>query len=151
MIAYIKKEDWLKPVARRVVEAIEDGRITGIAASSAVLHEMYYVFSEHANLETMLADFARVTTMKNLHFIAVDTDIYLSALHLAKTHGITSVFDAVYAATALSMSVPDHTVLSTDAVYDKVPGLKRQSPDKLVVLPRRKPLVQGDTDQGPDR
>ena len=127
----MKKEDWLKPVARKVVAGIESGRLRGTIASAAVLHEMYYVFSEHAPLDTILADFGRVVTIKNLAFLSPDTDVYLSALHLSRTYGVTSFFDAVYAATALSSAVPDHKILSTDSVYDRIPGLKHINPDEL--------------------
>ncbi len=131
LIAYLKKEDWLKPTAERVVGAIEAGKLGETACSAATLHEMYYVFSEHAPMRTILADFARIATMKNLKLVNPDVETYLSALHLAETYRISSVFDALYAATALSPSVPDHTILSTDAVFERVPGLKRQAPEAL--------------------
>jgi hypothetical protein len=127
----LKKKDWLKPIARKVVAAVETGRLKETRASATVLHEMYYVFSEHASLDTILADFGRVVTIKNLRFLSPDTDVYLSALHLSRTYGVTSMFDAVYAATALSSAVPDHKILSTDSVYDRIPGLKRVSPEGL--------------------
>ena len=131
LIAYLKKDDWLKPTAERVIGAVEAGRLGEVACSAATLHEMYYVFSEHAPIHTILADFARITTMKNLKFLNPDPETYLSALHLAETYKISSVFDALYAATALSPSVPDHTIISTDAVFEKVPGLRRQAPEDL--------------------
>ncbi|MDG6982926.1 MAG: PIN domain-containing protein [Nitrososphaerota archaeon] len=131
MIAYLKKDDWLKPVAGKVIGAIESGRLQGAVSSSSTFHEMYYVFSEHAPLETILADFARVMTIKNLKFIDAGTKTYLSALHLAKTYGMKSIFDAIYAATALSGSVPDHALLSTDSVFDRVPGLRHVRPEEL--------------------
>jgi hypothetical protein len=46
------------------------------------------------------------------------------------SHEDASIFDAYYAATALS-SVPDHTIISTDVVFDKVSGLKRVDPRNL--------------------
>jgi len=49
------------------------------------------------------------------------------------TYGITSIFDAIYAATALSANVPDHTIISTDKTYDKIKGLKRIDPQKLKI------------------
>lgn len=131
LVAYLKKGDWLKPMAERVMRAVEAGKLGEVACSSATLHEMYYVFSEHAPIHTILADFARITTTKNLKFVTPDAETYLSALHIAETYKISSVFDALYAATALSPSVPDHTILSTDAVFERVPGLRRQAPEGL--------------------
>lgn len=114
-----------------MIGAIEEGKLQGVVSSSEVLHEMYYVFAEHATLETILADLARVITIENLEFIDAGTDTYLSALHLAKVYDMKSIFDAIYAATALSGSVPDHTLLSTDSVFDRVPGLKHVRPEEL--------------------
>ncbi len=131
LIAYLKKDDRLKPTAMRVMGAVEAGRLGEVACSAATLHEMYCVFSEHAPLHTILADFARIMTTKNLKFVTADAETYLSALHLAETYNISSAFDALYAATALSPSVPDHTIISTDTVFERVPGLRRQAPDEL--------------------
>ena len=41
-----------------------------------------------------------------------------------------SIFDAYYAATALNQ-VEDHTIISTDKVFDAVPGIKRIDPRKI--------------------
>ncbi len=41
-----------------------------------------------------------------------------------------SIFDAYYAVTALNQ-VEDHAIISTDNVYDIVPGLKRIDHRKL--------------------
>jgi len=40
------------------------------------------------------------------------------------------VFDAYYAATALN-AVADHTIISTDEVFDSVTGIKRMDPRTL--------------------
>lgn len=131
LIAYLKKEDWLKPLARKVIGAVEEGKLKNIHSSTEVLHEMYYVFAEFATLETILADLAKVATLTNLSFLQPGTEVYLSAVHLAKSYRISSIFDAIYAATALSRHVPDHTIISTDEVFDRVPGLRRVRPGDL--------------------
>ena len=46
-------------------------------------------------------------------------------------YGISSVFDSYYAATCLLYD-EDKTVISTDHVFDKVPGIKRADPRDLV-------------------
>jgi DNA-directed RNA polymerase subunit H (RpoH/RPB5) len=46
-------------------------------------------------------------------------------------YGLTSIFDAIYAATTLSVNVPDHTIISTDKKYDLIKGIKRIDPQKL--------------------
>jgi hypothetical protein len=47
-----------------------------------------------------------------------------------KQFKLNSIFDAYYAATALN-SVPDHTIISTDEVFDSVTGIKRSDPRAL--------------------
>ena len=73
----------------------------------------------------IMADEAKIATIKNLDYINPDYTIYLTALNIMGTYGLTSIFDAMYAATALSVNVPDHTIISTDEVYGIIRGLKR--------------------------
>ena len=49
------------------------------------------------------------------------------------SHGLTSFFDAVYAATALTDEVPDGVIVSTDTVYDRIPGIKRLDPREMTL------------------
>ena len=129
--AYMKKEDWLKKTATAIIEAIEKGRLSPVQASTEVFHELYYVFSDYAPLQTIIANEARIATISNLNFIAPEYATYLTALSVMDTYGITSIFDAIYVATALSADVPDHTIISTDKKYDAIKGLKRIDPQKL--------------------
>ncbi len=43
LYAYVKKQDWLKPVADKIINAIVDGKLGTVHASRMVLHELYYV------------------------------------------------------------------------------------------------------------
>lgn len=129
----MKKEDWLKRIAIAIIEAIEKGRLSPVQASTEVFHELYYVFSEYVPVQTITADEARIATINNLKYIAPDYTTYLTALTIMDTYGITSIFDAIYAATALSANVPDHTIISTDKTYDTIKGLKRIDPQKLKI------------------
>ena len=130
-IAYIKKEDWLKGTAHALINAIEDGRLSPVQASTEVFHEIYYVFSDYAPLSVILADEAKIATIKNLKYVNPDAMIYLTALSIMDTCRMTSIFDAVYAATTLSAQVPDHTIISTDENYDNVKGLQWVDPRQL--------------------
>jgi hypothetical protein len=49
------------------------------------------------------------------------------------SYGVSSIFDAIYAATALTERVPDHTIVSTDKVYDRISGVKRVDPRELKI------------------
>jgi len=131
--AYMKKEDWLKKAATAIIDAVEKGKLGTVQASTEVFHELYYVFSDYVPLQTIMANEARIATIDNLNFIAPEYATYLTALSVMDTYGITSIFDAIYVATALSADVPDHTIISTDKKYDAIKGLKRVDPQKLKV------------------
>jgi len=47
-----------------------------------------------------------------------------------KQYNMTSIFDAYHAATALNME-PDRTLISTDKVFDKIPGMTRLDPREI--------------------
>jgi len=132
-IAYMKKEDWLKKAATAIIQAIEKGRLSPVQASTEVFHELYYVFSDYVPLQTIMANESKIATINNLNYIAPEYTTYLTALSIMDTYGITSIFDAIYAATALSANVPDHTIISTDKKYDAIKGLKRIDPQKLKI------------------
>jgi len=129
----MKKEDWLKKAAIAIIDAIERGKLSPVQASTEVFHELYYVFSDYVPLQTIIANVARIATISNLNFIAPEYATYLTALSVMDTYGITSIFDAIYVATALSADVPDHTIISTDKKYDAIKGLKRIDPQKLKI------------------
>jgi len=131
LIAFMKKEDWLKKTAIAVIDAIERGKLSPVCASTEVFHELYHVFSDFAPLEIIMANEAKLATIKNLNYIAPKDTTYLTALSIMNTYGITSIFDAIYAATALSADVKDNTIISTDRIYDNIKGLKRIDPRKL--------------------
>ncbi len=52
------------------------------------------------------------------------------ALTLMVEFDINSIFDVYYAATTL-LRDPDRIIISTDKIYDKIPGIKRIDPRKL--------------------
>ena len=49
------------------------------------------------------------------------------AITLMKQYRIKSIFDAYYAATALNQA-KDHTIISTDDIFDVIPGIIRMDP-----------------------
>ena len=71
--------------------------------------------------------------MENIEYIDATREIYLSALELLSTYELGSIFDAIYAATALTEKAHDHTVLSTDSAYDRVPGITRLDPREIEI------------------
>ena len=131
LYAYIKREDWLKPTADKVILQIARGRLGTVYASRESLHEIYYVSREEGvSIDELIARFAALTAIENLVFLETTCEIDLLALALVRQYGISSIFDAYYAATALNQ-VPDHTIISTDTVFDTIPGIKRIDPREL--------------------
>lgn len=131
LYAYVKESDWLKPVATRVLTEISEGKHGVVHASRETLHELYYVsMNEGVSLDEYITRAAAVTAIDNLVFHPTTYEIDLLALVLMKQYSIGSIFDAYHAATALSLE-GDHTVISTDTVFDKVPGITRLDPREM--------------------
>lgn len=131
LYAFIKKEDWLKTTAKALISRITKGEFGTIYSSREALHEIYYVsIEEGVSVDELISRVAALTAIKNLAFLETTFEIDLLALALIKQYGLTSIFDAYHAATALNQ-VEDHTIITTDPVYDKIPGIKRTDPRKI--------------------
>jgi predicted nucleic acid-binding protein len=131
LYAYVKKEDWLKKAAKNLMLKIEKGEFQTVYASREALHEMYYVSREEGvSIDEYISRVAALTTIKNLVFLETTHEIDLLALTLMKQYGLESIFDAYYAATALNQ-VPDHSIISTDTVFDRIPGVTRIDPREI--------------------
>jgi predicted nucleic acid-binding protein len=131
LYAYIKKQDWLKNTATSLLTRIIKGEFGEVYASRESLHELYYVSNaEGISIDELIARGAAVTAIQNLHFLETTVEIDLLALVLLKQYRFSSIFDAYYAATALNQ-VEDHTIVSTDNVFDCIPGLIRIDPRKI--------------------
>ena len=128
LYAYIKRDDWLKKHAVRLISRIERGDFQTVYASREVLHELYYVsMDEGIGVDAFLNRVAAVTAIKNLLYLDTTYEIDLLALALMEQYALTSIFDAYYAATAANQ-VDDHTIISTDSVFDRIPAIRRIDP-----------------------
>jgi predicted nucleic acid-binding protein len=131
LYAYVKKEDWLKETARSIISRIIKGEFGQVYVPRECLHEIYYVSKEEGvSTDELINRAATLTAIQNLTFIDTTFEIDLLALVLMRQYGFTSIFDAYYAATALNQ-IEDHTIISTDKVFDCVPGLVRIDPRKI--------------------
>lgn len=132
LYAYVKKKDWLKPVADKLVAGISEGKLGVVNVSREVLHELYYVSAaEDIGIDEVISRFTALTAIDNLTFLETTHEIDLLALTLMRQYKIKSIFDAYYAAAALNQD-PDCTLISTDGVFDKIAGLKRVDPRELL-------------------
>ncbi|MCS7097823.1 MAG: PIN domain-containing protein [Candidatus Methanomethyliaceae archaeon] len=131
LYAYIKKDDWLKPIANKIMTKIVRGDLGKIYASRESLHEIYYVSrAEGISIDEIIYRLSALITIDNLIFLETTYEIDLLALALMKQYNISSIFDAYYAATVLN-KVSDRTIISTDNIFDNVPGIKRIDPREL--------------------
>jgi predicted nucleic acid-binding protein len=131
LYAYVKKEDWLKTIADNLMSRIVEGEFGTVYASREAFHELYYVSKEEgATIDDYISRVAALTALDNLAFTETTLEIDLLALTLMKQYRIESIFDAYYAATALNQ-ISDNTIVSTDRVFDTVPGIKRLDPHDL--------------------
>ncbi|MCD6368438.1 MAG: type II toxin-antitoxin system VapC family toxin [Thermoproteales archaeon] len=132
LYAYVKPRDWLKPVAMKLMEKIEKGEFGEVYVSREALHELYYVSMEEGiSLNEFIKRIVAVTAIDNLVFVETTCEIDLLAFTIMHQYKVHSVFDAYYAATALNVD-PDHTIISTDSIFDRIPGLIRKDPRKIV-------------------
>jgi predicted nucleic acid-binding protein len=131
LYAYVKKEDWLKTAANKLISRIIKGEFGTVFASREALHEIYYVSkAEGVSTDELIARTAALTAIDNLTFLDTTCEIDLLALALISQYGFTSIFDAYYAATALNQ-IEDHIIISTDAAFDCIPGIKRMDPREI--------------------
>lgn len=131
LYAYVKEEDWLKTTTSNVISRIMNGEFGIVYASRESIHEMYYVSKEEGvSIDEYISRAAALTAIKNLTFLETTYEIDLLALTLMKQYKVKSIFDAYYAATALNQ-VPDHSIISTDAVFDTIPGIKKIDPREI--------------------
>lgn len=131
LYAYVKKEDWLKTAANKLFSRIISGEFGTVYASRETLHEIYYVSkAEGVSTDELIAREAALTAIDNLKFLDTTYEIDLLAMALIRQYGFTSIFDAYYASTALNQ-IEDHTIISTDAVFDCIPGMKRIDPREI--------------------
>ena len=132
LYAYVKEKDWLQPTADKLVNEMAEGKLGPIGVSREVLHELYHVSTaEGVSIDEIVSRFAALTTIRNLNFVETTHEIDLLALTLMRQYRIDSIFDAYYAAAALNQD-PDRTIVSTDEVFDKIPGFKRVDPRELL-------------------
>lgn len=131
LYAHVKKDDWLKPTAEKFLQRMARGEFGVVFTSREVLHELYYVsMEEGVTLDDFISRLAALTAIPNLKYLDTTTEIDILAVTLMKQFKINSVFDAYYAATALN-AVGDHTIASTDEVFDKVTGITRKDPRSI--------------------
>jgi predicted nucleic acid-binding protein len=131
VLAYYKRNDQLKPHATRLFQKIERGDLGTVSIPSVFSIELYYVLRKITGVPSVRDVVSHITTFPNLSVIPSKIDHHLAALFLLESYQMESVFDAIYAAVALSEDNLDHSIISTDRTYDRIEGLKRLEPSEM--------------------
>lgn len=132
VLAYVKEEDWLKEYSLKLLKAAEDNKLE-LYVSREIIHELYYLARRYnVDIRVFLEKIVALTRINNVRWIPTDIEIDLTALTLMIEYEINSIFDAYYAATTL-LKDPDKIIISTDKVYDKIPGIKRIDPRQVKI------------------
>jgi len=131
LFSHLKEEDWLKRDAETILTHVSSGKLGEVRVSREVIHELYYLLARTGHRPAdILSKVGALTRIANLSWVATTTDDDLLALSLITTYGLSSVFDSYHAAACL-LQDPDHTMVSTDETYDKIPRIKRVDPRRL--------------------
>ena len=93
--------------------------------------ELYYVLEDFGYDKTIiLGKQAEIAGISGLSILPLTADVLLAAQSIMKSFRVTGLFDAIYAAAALNQD-QDHTILSTDDVYERIPGVRRLDPRRF--------------------
>jgi predicted nucleic acid-binding protein len=128
ILAFYKKKDHLKPVAERLFSKIEHGDMGLVVVPSVFSIELYYVLRNLTGATSVRNIISHLLTFPNVSIVPSTVGHHLGALFLMENYKLTSIFDALYAATAMSEENPDHAIVSSDRVYDEIEGLTRLDP-----------------------
>lgn len=131
LFSHIKDKDWLKEDAETILAKVAKGGYGEVHASREAIHELYYLLSRSGETAAdVLSKVGALTRIANLSWTSTATEDDLLALSLLTTYRLTSVFDSYHAAACL-LRDPEHTMVSTDETYDRIPRLRRIDPRKL--------------------
>jgi predicted nucleic acid-binding protein len=128
LLATVKKEDRLKPIARWIFSGIKSGKTSGIYASVAAIQEIVFWFYNRALLRELTVAVNALAHLKNVEWVGLTPGICLTASVIMDEYKV-SPFDAYHTATAMAR---DRTILGTEHVYDRIRGIKRIDPSEFV-------------------
>jgi len=125
LLAFIKKEDRLKPIAKRILEDVDSGSLKYVYASVAAIQEIVFWLYNRQLFSELTKVVNSLLHVRNLEWIELTPEICLAASLLMDEYKV-SPFDAYHAATAIQR---DRTILSTEHIYDKIKGIRRINPE----------------------
>lgn len=121
LFAHLKRKDPLKRDAEKLLRKVCERELR-VEASSEVVNEVVIWHKSHGYSEKHIRTILGLVSAIPITYIPLTPEIAISASVLAEKYGL-SYFDSYHAATALSR--PDRTIISSNGVFDKLPGLRR--------------------------
>lgn len=116
------EEEGKKAVA--LLKKIQQGEELAIT-SALTCDEVYWAVKRSQGMETALETAEAMLNFPNLEIISADREVISSALRIIKEYRLAPR-DAIHAATAIAEKAD--LIVSTDAHFDKVRGLRRKPP-----------------------
>ncbi len=108
--------------SRSLLQRIQQGEEKA-ETSALTFDEVFWVVKKH-NLELAFEACEAILNFPNLEILTADRGVVLSALQIIKEYHLAPR-DAIHAATAIAEKAD--VIVSTDADFDKVKGLRRKS------------------------
>lgn len=131
LLAFVKREDRLKPLAETILAGIDTGQLKGFYASTATIQEIVFWFFNRGLAKELVDAVNALIHMRNLEWVGITPAICLTASVLMSEYAV-SPFDAYHAATAISR---DKKILSTEHIYDRIKGVERIDPKSFAGTP----------------
>jgi len=122
-MAYLKKSDWLKPAAEKILSLVHSGLILNAYSSTATLQEIIFWFFNRNMLRELVQAINAITHIRNIRWINLSPKVCFTASMLINEYDINPL-DAYHAATALS----EDKIMSPEHVIDRVKGITRLDP-----------------------
>ena len=109
LLAYVKREDRLKPLAETILVGIDSGRLKGFYASTATIQEIVFWFFNRNLFKELVDAVNALIHIRNLEWVGITPEICLTASILMSEYTVNP-FDSYHAATAI---LKDKKILST--------------------------------------
>ncbi|MEM3087137.1 MAG: type II toxin-antitoxin system VapC family toxin [Halobacteria archaeon] len=126
LYAHLKPSDWLKSAAGGVVSRVENGEMAAYTSAISVV-ELELVSRRDFDRRFSQQVLGRLRAIRGLELRDL-TEAVLETAASVRSRADLGIFDAIHAATALK---GDRAIVSTDAAFDRVVGLKRVDPRGL--------------------
>lgn len=123
IFAYLNSNDKNHQIAKRIFDAIRNAKLH-VSLSSISLVEMELIYRSERREDILLEHLSALASLPNVSYMPFTPEEALTSVYLRKEMGL-SFFDSHYAASALNL---DGEIVSFDAHYDNVEGLKRIDP-----------------------